>query len=177
MKIIVKNINREFIQIEGIASTEDRDFHGEIVKQKGLDLSRVQAGIVHINLEHLGRPIGKVYYATITERGLFIKGKIYSKLPEAYEIINRLKANGPNELSMSIEMENVVYSPSDKSKIISADLSGIALIGFNEEPANPHTYVNFLKSVSKEVLLAELKRRAQNPNFKKKLMVVLSRYK
>ena len=73
----------KYFTIEGIASTSSVDSYGEIIRQKGIELSFVKNGLVTINIEHGDgfaleemSVVGNLTDAKVTSEGLWIKGRI-----------------------------------------------------------------------------------------------------
>lgn len=137
-------------RVRGIASTEDKDAQGEIVKQNGLDIGALKAGRGLFNEDH--RPgfenvIGKVDYADLTPKGLYIEGYLFKKQPKAqaiYNILNSLKAEDRHRVQMSIEGKIKKREGSDKTVISRAVVDKVAL---TLDPINPKTYVELVKSL------------------------------
>jgi hypothetical protein len=174
----LKTSNKSYFRFSGIASSESRDSYGEIIKQRGINLSLVKQGKVIINAEHDDSIIGKVEYADIRSGKLYVEGIVYLQTAKAKRLHNLLQKNNPNQpVTLSIEFVNPEYSKKDRTVINEVVLTAVALIGLNDEPANEDTYAKLLKSVSREELLNELIRRANNsPEFKGQLRRLLFKY-
>lgn len=175
--VSIKENTKDFFRFSGIASSESRDADGEIIKQKGINLSLVNQGKVIINAEHDNNSIGFVEFAEIRNNQLYIEGIVFIKTIKAQIFHKLLVENNPNKpVTLSIEFVNPEFSAKDKSVFNEVVLTGVALIGINDEPANKDTYVELLKSVSKDQLIEELVRRAQkSQSFRARLKEILSK--
>lgn len=175
ISVKIKEANQKYFKFSGIASTESRDSYGEIIKQHGIDLSLVSLGKVIVNAEHDEPSIGKITHAEIKNGQLYIEGMVQIKTIKAkrfYELLTQKDPKFP--VTLSIEFVNPEYSKNDKSKLNGILLTGVALIGLRDEPANRDTYAELLKSVSKLDLLNELMKRASKSNeFKARLLKLL----
>jgi len=174
----LKQTDKTFFRFSGIASSESRDTYGDVIKQHGIKLSLVDQGKVGINAEHDSAPIGKIEYADIRDGSLYVEGIVYLKTPKALRFYNLLKNEDPSKpVTLSIEFINPKRSKNDKSVIDQVILTGVALIGLKDEPANKDTFASLLKSVSKADLLNELKRRASlSTAFKIQIQRLISKY-
>lgn len=132
--------------LQGIASTEDWDEQQEQVLQAGLDF---QPLLSHgfINWDHQRGPrfiIGVPEEAKITERGLFVRGWLFSGHPEAdaaWQLMETLeKAGNPRRLGWSIEGS---VTQRRGPIIVKAVVRHLAL---THQPVNPHTFAELVKS-------------------------------
>jgi hypothetical protein len=167
----LKTNNEKFFRFSGIASSESRDTAGEIIKQRGINLSLVKQGKAIVNAEHDNTTIGKIEFAEVRNGQLYIEGIVYIKTVKAKQFYDRLVKNNPSQpVTLSIEFVNPEYAKDDDSILTEVILTGVALIGIRDEPANKDTYAALLKSISKDELLKELLRRAdESVEFKYKL--------
>jgi hypothetical protein len=175
----LKDSNSSHFRFSGIASSESRDSYGEIIKQRGINLSLVEQGKVIVNAEHDNSIIGKIEYADIRYGELYVEGIVYLKTSKAKRFYNLLKKNNPKKpVTLSIEFVNPEYSVKDKSILSEIVLTAVALIGLRDEPANKDTYAELLKSVSKKDLFEEIMRRADKSNdFQKQIQRLLNKAK
>ena len=178
LTVHLKHSDKTFFKFSGVASSESRDSYGEIIKQRGINLSLVGQGKVIVNAEHDNSTIGKIEHAEIQNGKLYVEGIVYLKTLKAKHFYDLLKNNNPSQpVTLSIEFVNPEYSKSDKSTLNQIILTGVALVGLKEEPANKDTYAKLLKSVSKEDLLNEIIKRANNSSsFKNQLHQLLFKY-
>ncbi|MBY0315403.1 MAG: hypothetical protein K2Q26_07780 [Bdellovibrionales bacterium] len=178
LTVHLKSNNDTFFRFGGVASSESRDTHGEIIKQQGINLSLVSQGEVIVNAEHDNLTIGRIENAEVKNGKLYVEGIVYLKSIKAKRFFNLLKKDDPsNPVSLSIEFVNPEYSKADKNTLNQVVLTGIALIGLKDEPANSDTYAELLKSISRADLFNELKRRSElSPVFKNSVQRLLSKY-
>lgn len=169
----------KFFRFSGVASSESKDTYGEIIKQRGINLSLVNQGKAIVNAEHDNTTIGKIEFAEIRNHQLYIEGIVYIKTVKAKQFYDRLIKNDPNRpVTLSIEFVNPEYKKNDNSILTEVILTGVALIGIRDEPANKDTYAELLKSVSKEQLFEELVKRAQSSSdFQARLIDILNKTK
>ncbi|MEK6775159.1 MAG: hypothetical protein AABY64_14555 [Bdellovibrionota bacterium] len=171
----LKANNDKFFRFSGVASSESRDAAGEIIKQRGIDLSLVRRGKAIVNAEHDNTTIGNIELAEIRDGQLYIEGIVYIKTIKAKQFYDRLVKNDPEKpVTLSIEFVNPEYAQGDESTLTEIILTGVALIGIRDKPANNDTYAELLKSVSKEDFFDEIMRRAHSSEeFKKRLIKIL----
>lgn len=175
----LKEVGSKFFRFSGIASSESRDDQGEIIKQSGINLSLVKQGKAIVNAEHDNVTIGHIEVAKIINSELYIEGIVFIKTLKAKKFYDLLKKNNPAfPVTLSIEFVNPDYLPNNKSVLTEVILTGVALIGINDTPANQDTYAELLKSISKKQLFDELVRRAHASNdFKARLINILKKTK
>lgn len=136
-------------KVKGLASTEDKDLQGEIVKQAGLDISPIKEGRGLFNYEHKNDPeniIGIIEDANINDKGLLVEGYLFKKHKRAQaiaEIMQSLSKDHKNRVQLSIEGK-VKERGEDKKEIKQAIIDRVAL---TFEPVNQKTYINFAKSL------------------------------
>lgn len=179
LSVTLKDNNNKFFRFSGIASSESRDATGEVIKQHGIDLSLVRSGKAIINAEHDNTTIGKIEFAEVRSGQLYIEGIVYIKTVKAKQFHERLKKNDINTpVTLSIEFVNPEYQQDDESVLTEVILTGVALIGIRDKPANKDTYAELLKSVSKDEIFHELLRRSNDSsNFKYQLLQILKRHR
>ena len=165
-------------RIRGLASTASKDLQGEIVKQDGLDISALKAGLGLFNYDHEKGPeniIGVIDGAELTESGLMVEGYLLKEQPRAkafYDIMRSLKPEHARRVQFSIEGKIIKRDGEDGKTISQAKVEKVAL---TVDPVNTDTYVEILKSLSKmdsEVVAApavEVKEEAQSPELSKNL--------
>ena len=177
--VSLKDSSDKFFRFSGIASSESRDAYGEIIKQRGIDLSLVDQGKAIVTAEHADDGIGKIEHAELKNGRLYIEGIVYIKTVRAKQFYDLLKRNDPEKpVTLSIEFVNPEYYENDKSILTDIILTGVALVGLNAEPANTDTYAKLLKSVSKSEVFKELLRRSnKSPLFKDQLLRLLAKHK
>lgn len=149
-QLIQKAETDEYFEIEGLASTDDRDLEGEIIKQN-FDLSAINAGKGYLNDDHGNNyevkdhaRIGVIDKAEITKDGLWIKGKVFKNHPGSISFYNELK-HAPGMVQFSVEGYSVKRDPRNKSTIGKAYVTGVAL---TRNPVNPYTYAQLAKSLT-----------------------------
>lgn len=145
--------------IGGVASTSDVDADGEILEPNGFDLSILKVKGT-INWEHGAKNsalniIGEPIDAEIRDNKLFLKAKLYEKMPrarEAYDTMLAMRDSGATrKLGFSIEGKPIQRDPHDPKRITKALITNIALCTL---PKNGSTFADVLKGhiVPKEEL-------------------------
>lgn len=177
-KIIVKlkENTTEFFKFSGIASSESKDADGDIIKQHGIDLSLVLNGKAIVNLEHDEPSVGFIEHAEIINNELYIEGIVFNTTVKTNQFYKMLQKNDPqNPVTLSIEFVNVERAKNNPSIMNQVVLTGVALIGIRDEPANKDTYAQLLKSIPRADLFVELMRRANDSvEFRQKLLKILN---
>lgn len=149
---IKKSENDDYFEFSGLASTEDEDLQGEIVKQN-FDLSAIEEGKGVVNCDHGHKydnkdhaRIGVIDEAKITKNGLWMKGKIWKKHPEAIAYYNEMKYK-PGMVNLSVEGYSIARNPFNDNVIDRAVVTGVAL---TRNPVNKNTYASIIKSLMTE---------------------------
>jgi hypothetical protein len=147
-------------RIEGIASTEAKDLQGEIVKQSGLDISALKAGLGLFNYDHEKGPeniLGAIDDADLTDRGLKVKGYLFKHQPRAkafYDIMRSLKPEQSKRVQMSIEGK-IVKREGENGKVIGK--AKVEKVALTVDPVNTETYTELVKSLSTVNATEEIK--------------------
>lgn len=134
--------------VSGLASTEDKDLQGEIVRQDGLDISALKAGRGFFNYEHRHNPedlVGCIEDAEVKPEGLFVKGYLFKEHKRAQalaQIMQSLKKGHNKRVQLSIEGK--VRERAGDSVLKRAKVEHVAI---TFEPVNSKTYVQFAKSL------------------------------
>ena len=146
-----KSKNGEWI-VEGLASTEDKDLQGEIIKQKGIDLEAIKRGKGILNFEHsneAGDVVGKITEAWHTKKGLMIRAYLLKNSKKAKQIYNAMsslrKEDKDNLYSLSVEGKIAERSGKDGKVIKRAIIDRVAV---TSKPVNVSTYLGLVKSLS-----------------------------
>lgn len=138
-------------KIKGLASTEDVDLQGEVVKQNGLDISPIKQGRGWINYNHSNDPedmVGKLDGADLTNKGLFVEGYLFKKHKKAqnlYAIMNSLEDKDQHALKLSIEGQILKRTGKNNKVIASAKVDKVAM---TFDPINTNTYVELCKAIT-----------------------------
>lgn len=138
-------------RIRGVASTEGVDLQGETVRQDGLDISALQAGLGLFNYDHEKGPenlLGAIDSAEKTPSGLQVEGYLFKHQPRSvafYNILNSLKDEHKHRVKMSIEGKIIKRAGEDGKVIAKAKIDKVAL---TVDPVNTETYVEVMKSLT-----------------------------
>jgi len=136
----------QLIRIRGIASTPNKDLQGEIVSQKGLDISNLLEGKGLFNLDHgkgMENVIGKIDKAKLTKEGLLVEGYLFPDVEKAKVVNNIMRGlKKGDEKRMQFSIEGKVLKR-DGKRIERAKVTNIAL---TLQPINDNTYAEFAKS-------------------------------
>lgn len=140
--------------IQGVASTEDRDLQGEIVKQSGIDTSYfIKYG--YINDDHKDGPEHKVGEPTECKHsaeGLWIKGFLYKGKDRSdywWEHLQALESSGSSR-KVGLSIQGKVLRR-DGHVILKCWLQDVAITA---APVNTNTYAELMKSLSNQVWCA-----------------------
>lgn len=151
---LTKNNNGDW-RIRGLASTEDVDLQGEVVRQHSLDITPLKEGRGILNYDHSNKPediLGVIDDADIKEDGLHIDGYLFKNSKNAqavYNILTSLKDKDKSRVGLSIEGK--IYNRGGPGgKIINA--ARIDKVAVTLDPVNPNTYAHLVKSLTGEVL-------------------------
>lgn len=153
LNIIEKSEDGDW-RIGGIASTENKDFQGEVVKIEGLDISTLSKN-GFFNQDHkkgFENILGKVDFAEKREdpevgKHLYVEGKLFKTQPAsqaAWNIMQELeKGDASKRMQMSVEGKILKREGKDKKVIAKAKVENVAL---TLNPINEHTFASFVKS-------------------------------
>jgi len=138
-------------KVRGLASTESIDKQGELILQKGIDLSPVEEKRGILNWDHNKGPentIGIIEGYNKSNDGLFIEGKLFknhTKAKAVYEIMSSLGKSDKGRIGLSVEGA-VLERDSKNPKIIKkCKINAVAL---TMNPVNSNTYADLIKSMS-----------------------------
>lgn len=134
--------------IQGVASTDDRDLQGEVVRQNGIDYSYfLKHG--YINDDHKDGPehkVGEPVEARMTPAGLWMKGFLYKGKERAeywWEHINTLAQNASSrKVGFSIQGK---VQRREGNTIAKCWLQDVAITA---SPINTNTWAEVAKSLS-----------------------------
>lgn len=138
-------------KIKGLASTERVDRQGEIIMQKGVDLSPVDEKRAILNWDHLKGPentIGIIKGYQHTPEGLYIEGSLFknhTKAKAVKEILDSLDEDSKNLVGLSVEGRIMERDPANPKLIKKCQINAVAV---TLSPVNPDTYVGLAKSMS-----------------------------
>ncbi len=143
--------DHEVMRIKGVASTGDKDFHGEFMDPDGLDVSSfLKEG--HFNYHHTwtSNPmalIGRPDKAYIKNKKLHVEGTLFNGNPmsrQVFDMMKVLKKEGKKGFGLSVE-GMVTSRDKDNPKIIkSIIVTGIAV---TPVPVNSSTFVEVIKGM------------------------------
>lgn len=140
-------------RIRGVASTEDLDLQGEIIKQNGLDISPLKDGKGLFNWDHEKGPeniLGVIDVADMKPEGLYVEGYLLKNSQKAKAVYNILESFKPTEkkrLGFSVEGKVLRRSGADGKVIQAAKIDKVAL---TLDPVNPYTYSELVKSLTND---------------------------
>jgi hypothetical protein len=136
--------------VQGVASTDERDLQGEVVRQGGIDYSYfLKYG--YINDDHKDGPEHKVGEPTecrLTPAGLWMKGFLYKGKERAeywWEHINTLAQN-TSQRKVGFSIQGKVLRR-EGNTIAKCWLQDVAITA---SPVNTSTWAEIVKSLSKE---------------------------
>ena len=153
---VVKGGDGDQMRIAGVASTEDRDMDGQILKPDGFDLSSfIKGGFFnwhHGSTKDPSSIIGEPTKATIRKgsngQELYVEGVLYKgndKAKQVWELAQTLqKADSKRRLGFSIEGQATGFDDSDPTIVKSAKIHNIAI---THMPKNPGSVMNIIKGV------------------------------
>lgn len=140
-------------KVAGLASTQAVDRQGEVIIQKGIDISEIKQNRGYFNFDHLPgveNLIGTIDGYKHDEKGLYVSGKLFKnhdKAKAVYQIMSSLGESDRGRIGMSVEgkiLERDVANP----KIIKKCQINKVAITFS--PVNTNTYADLVKSMSQD---------------------------
>jgi hypothetical protein len=91
--------------------------------------------------------MGIIDEAKMTDKGLWIKGKVWKNHPEATAYINELRHGRPGTVQFSVEGSVIERDSINPKKVTKARILGVAL---TRDPVNTRTYATLIKSFAGE---------------------------
>lgn len=147
---IFKSDDGEY-KIAGLASTENIDKQGEVIIQKGIDLSPIDQQKGFFNYDHSNKPediIGVVDSYSRGDKGLYVQGKLFKghKRAEAvYAIMKGLSESKSGAIGFSVEGQILERDPNNPKIIRKCKIKNIAI---TLNPVNSDTYAGLIKSLN-----------------------------
>lgn len=147
------------MEMEGVASTVDKDTDGEELNPSGYNLQPfLNNGIVNWNHRSKDNPelvIGEPIEAKITkDNKLYVKVRLFpnsEKAKEVYKLAQVMEKNSSSRrLGFSIEGFPVKRDPINEKKILAADITGLAI---TPTPKNRNTFASICKGEYSEPFL------------------------
>lgn len=138
-------------KIKGLASTERIDKQGEVILQKGIDLSPIDQKRGIINFDHMKGPentIGVLKGYKQTPQGLYIEGTLFknhSKAKAVQEILSSLDEDSKGLVGLSVE-GRILERDNNNPKVIKKCQINAVAVTLN--PVNPDTFVDLAKSMN-----------------------------
>lgn len=134
--------------VQGIASTDDRDLQGEIVRQSGIDYSYFMK-YGYINDDHKDGPehkVGEPVECRMTQAGMWMKGFLYKGKDRAEFWWDHINALAQNNSSRKVGF-------SIQGKILRREGNTIAKcwlqdVAITASPVNTNTWAEIVKSLS-----------------------------
>jgi len=152
---IIKKSDEEW-RIAGVASTENKDFQGEVIKIDGLDISTLEKN-GFFNEDHrkgFQNILGKIDKAEKRDddkagKHLYVEGRLFKTQPgaqAAWNIMNELEKSNDLSKRMQLSVEGKIFKRAgkDKKTIVKAKAENVAL---TLNPINDHTFASMLKSM------------------------------
>jgi hypothetical protein len=138
-------------KIKGLASTQDLDLQGEVVIQKGIDLSPIDQKRAVLNWEHqkgAENIIGVLDGYSQGDQGLYIEGRLFKNHTRAkavQEIMSSLSNEDSGRIGLSVEGAILERDQANPAIIKKCRINAVAL---TMNPVNPKTYAGLAKSMS-----------------------------
>ncbi len=138
-------------KVRGLASTGRVDQQGEMIIQKGVDLSPIDKKRGILNWDHQHGPentIGVLDGYNRTEKGLYIEGRLFknhSKAKAVREIMESLGEGDRGRMGLSVEGKILERDPLNPSIIRKCRISAVAL---TMNPVNTDTFADVVKSMN-----------------------------
>lgn len=138
-------------KVSGLASTERVDQQGEVIIQKGLDLTPIDKKRGVLNWDHQRGPentIGILDGYQRTAKGLHIEGRLFknhTKAKAVREIMESLAEGDRGRIGLSVEGKILERDPANPTIIRKCRISAVAL---TMNPVNTDTFADIVKSMN-----------------------------
>lgn len=138
-------------KVAGLASTESMDQQGEIIMQKGIDLTPIDKKKGLLNFDHQKGPentIGLLDGYRRDGKGLYIEGRLFknhTKARAVYEIMSSLGKSDRGRVGLSVEGRILKRNDQNPRIIEKCQINAVAV---TLNPVNQETYADLTKSLS-----------------------------
>lgn len=138
-------------KIRGLASTEARDQQGEIILQKGMDLTPIDKKQGYFNFDHLPGPqnlVGVIDGYNKTDKGLYVSGRLFknhTKAKAIHEIMTSLGKSDVGRCGLSVEGKILKRNAKDPKIIEKCQIKNVAI---TFAPVNGDTACELIKSLT-----------------------------
>lgn len=138
-------------RIRGLASTEKTDQQGEIILQKGIDVTPIDRRKGLINFDHAKGPencIGLLDGYQKTAQGLVVEGRLFknhTKAKAVYEIMSSLSKGDRGRVGLSVEGKILRRNAANPSIIEKCQINAVAV---TLNPVNQDTFADLVKSMA-----------------------------
>lgn len=135
--------------VKGLASEEVEDLQGEILIQKGMDFSNIDAKRGLINWDHDNSPESTIGLLTGYHRDgkrTYIEGELFQKHDKAkavYSIMESLQESGSKAMGISVEGSVLERDPTNRNIIKKCRIKNVAL---TLNPVFQDSYAELVKS-------------------------------
>ena len=144
-------------KVKGLASTERVDQQGEILIQKGMDLTPIDKKQGYFNFDHkqgLENLVGVIDGYARSPKGLYVEGRLFKNHATAkhlYDIMSSLSEKDSGRIGMSVEGRILERDSSNPKIIKKCQIKNVAL---TLNPVNSDTYADLAKAMndSREVV-------------------------
>jgi len=139
-------------RVKGRASTESKDRQGEIILQKGVDLTPIDQKKGYFNFDHLPgveNLLGVIdSYQKIPGDGIYVEGRLFknhTKAKSVYEIMSSMNKADMSRIGLSVEGKVLERDPKNPKIIRKCQIRNVAI---TLNPVNTDTYADLIKSMS-----------------------------
>lgn len=138
-------------KVRGLASTQGMDQQGEMIIQKGIDLTPIDKRKGILNWDHQKGPentIGLLDGYQKTNDGLYVEGRLFknhTKARAVKEIMESLGEGDRGRMGLSVEGKILERDPANPKVIRKCMINAVAL---TMNPVNASTYADLVKSMN-----------------------------
>lgn len=138
-------------KLKGLASTQGLDQQGEMIVQKGIDLSPIDNKKGIINWDHqkgVENILGTLDGYSFGKQGLYIEGRLFKnhdKAKAVQQIMSSLGSDDHGRMGLSVEGSILERDPNNPKIIKKCKINAVAL---TMNPVNTDTYADLIKSMA-----------------------------
>lgn len=138
-------------KVKGLASTEHKDQQGEIIIQKGMDLTPIDKKQGYFNFDHqpgIENIVGAIDGYSKTPAGLYVEGRLFknhTKAKALHEIMSSLGESDRGRVGLSVEGRIIERDPYNPKIIKKCEIKNVAI---TLNPVNSDTYADLMKSLT-----------------------------
>ena len=140
-------------KVKGLASTQNLDRQGEVIVQKGIDLTPIDQKRGVLNWDHkpgIENMVGVLDGYSKDDKGLYVEGRLFKNHDKAraiYGVMSSLSDSDKGRIGLSVEGKILERDKANPKIIKKCKINAVAI---TMNPVNSDTYADLVKSMNVE---------------------------